>query len=82
MQTKLTLRIDQTLIEQAKWYARLNHKSLSMLVANYFLLLNSKKQKTLDKLELPPVVRSLAGTLGKKKLSVKDYHHHLEKKYL
>lgn len=82
MQTKLTLRIDSALIEQAKGYARLNHKSLSALVTHYFLLLNSKKQKTLDESELPPVVRSLAGSLGKKKLSVKDYHRHLERKYL
>lgn len=43
MQTKLTLTIEQDIIEQAKQYANAHGKSLSELVANYFKYLVERK---------------------------------------
>ena len=36
METKLTLRLDQTVINSAKKYAKVNQKSLSRLVEDFF----------------------------------------------
>jgi hypothetical protein len=36
MQTKLTLRLDDALIDRAKRYARRHDQSVSQLVANFF----------------------------------------------
>lgn len=43
MQTKLTLTIEQDILEQAKQYAHAHGKSLSQLVANYFKYLVERK---------------------------------------
>lgn len=48
MNTKLTLNIDQNIIEEAKSYAKNNSVSLSKLIENYLLSIttkDSKKQK-------------------------------------
>ena len=39
MQTKLTLRLEDSLIQQAKNYAKQHNKSLSQIVADYFHML-------------------------------------------
>ena len=41
MQTKLTLRLDDRLIRDAKHYARQSGKSLSQMVAEYFSAVTS-----------------------------------------
>ena len=61
MQTKLTLRLDDALINRAKSYARKSGKSVSQIVAGYFSLLNDKPEK--DTSEITPIVRSLKGSL-------------------
>ena len=43
MQTKLTLTLEQDVIEQAKRYASAHGKSLSELVSNYFKFLVERK---------------------------------------
>jgi len=43
MQTKLTLTLEQEIIEQAKQYASAHGKSLSELVTNYFKFLIERK---------------------------------------
>ncbi|MCX6337136.1 MAG: DUF6364 family protein, partial [Bacteroidetes bacterium] len=35
MDTKLTLKLEQQVIENAKIYAKMNHTSLSKLIENY-----------------------------------------------
>ena len=80
MQTKLTLRLDQDLIEQAKAYSAKHDKSLSQIVADYFALL--EEAPTGQALELTPLVSSLKGALRGSKVSEEDYHRHLEEKYL
>jgi hypothetical protein len=45
MQTKLTLRLDDELINREKSYAKKSGKSVSQIVAAYFSLLDSKPEK-------------------------------------
>ena len=45
MHTKLTLRIEEQLIEQAKSYATHTGKSVSQLVAEYFTLKKKLRKK-------------------------------------
>jgi len=80
MQTKLTLRLDDHLIEQAKSYAAQAGKSVSQVVADYFKMLTTEKPK----LSSPsaPITQSLRGLLRESKLDEKDYKKHLEGKYL
>jgi hypothetical protein len=49
VQTKLTLTLDQDIIEQAKRYASAHGKSLSELVSNYFKFLVERKPETEQK---------------------------------
>ncbi|MCP4668170.1 MAG: antitoxin [Deltaproteobacteria bacterium] len=80
MQTKLTLRLDESLIRQAKSFARKSGKSVSQVVADYFLLLE-EKPKEIDQ-DLTPIVRSLKGALRGAEIDVEDYRRHLEEKHL
>ena len=78
MQTKLTLRLEESLIRQAKHYAKQHGRSLSQVVADYFQMLTRQTQQA----EIPPITRSLVGMLEAKPLDVDDYKRHLEEKYL
>lgn len=59
MNTKLTLSIDQSVIEKAKQYARKKERSLSDLIENYLKALTSDDPLGED--ELSPTVKSLKG---------------------
>ena len=78
MQGKLTLRLDEFLIKQAKIYAKQHDKSLSQVVADYFQLLT----KEVETIETPPITQSLVGVLRNADVDVEDYKRHLEEKYL
>ncbi len=80
MQTKLTLRIEDQLIEQAKSYAAQAGKSVSQIVADYFKLLTSQKIKT--SVPSTPITQSLRGLLRESNLDEKTYKKHLEEKFL
>jgi len=78
MQTKLTLRLEDSLIQQAKIYAKQHNKSLSQVVSDYFqvLIQTAEREKT------PPITRSLIGVLESSDIDEDDYKRHLEDKYL
>jgi hypothetical protein len=77
METKLTLRLDEGLIEQAKGEARRRGSSLSRMVADYFKGMVSPAPSPQA---LPPITASLIGVLpGEGDRS--DYRKHLEEKY-
>ncbi|MFH0787377.1 MAG: DUF6364 family protein [Pseudomonadota bacterium] len=79
MQTKLTLRLDERLIREAKSLANRKGQSVSQIVANYF---HSLKEKPAEKqTNLTPIVKSLKGALRGTPLDLKDYHRYLEEKY-
>ena len=60
MNKKLTLTIDQSVIERAKKYARQKERSLSDLIENYLKALTTEEFSKQD--ELSPTVKSLKGS--------------------
>lgn len=76
MNSKLTLTIEQTVIEQAKKYAGRKGRSLSDIVENYLRALSSKEPEKQE--ELSPVVKSLKGSF--KAPDTFDYKKELGKK--
>lgn len=82
MHTKLTLRLDEQLIENAKVFAQQSGKSLSQIVADYFVQLGKSESNTQP---LPPITASLKGslhTINHQDNDKHDYHRYLEDKYL
>jgi Family of unknown function (DUF6364) len=80
MNTKLTLNIDQQVIEEAKFYAKNNSISLSKLIENYLLSLTRQNS---EKSKISPLVESLTGVISiAKNLDYKkEYGDYLSKKY-
>ncbi|MFV0565808.1 MAG: DUF6364 family protein [Flavobacteriaceae bacterium] len=60
MDKKLTLSLDQSVIENAKVYAKTNHTSLSKLIESYLASLTKRKQ---GKNPITPLVESLSGVI-------------------
>ena len=60
MKTKLTLTIEQTIIEKAKKYANVKGSSLSNLIENYPKAIT--KEDNIENSDLTPIVKSLKGT--------------------
>jgi dihydropteroate synthase len=60
MNTKLTLTIEQSVIDSAKRYARTKERSLSDLVESYLRLL--AKDVARNDIELTPTVKLLKGS--------------------
>lgn len=60
MNTKLTLTIEQSVIEKAKKYASGKGRSLSDIIENYLKIIT--KEEPEKEVELTPIVRSLQGT--------------------
>lgn len=79
MQTKLTLRLEEQLIEQAKFYAAQAGKSVSQMVAEYFKLLTAQNLKPSS--PVTPITQSLRGLLRESKLDEEDYKKYLEEKH-
>jgi hypothetical protein len=63
MTTKLTLSIDDHVVDSAKKYAKGKGKSLSGLIENYLRSITIKTSKEESDEELPPVLRQLRGSL-------------------
>ncbi|WP_299013476.1 DUF6364 family protein [uncultured Polaribacter sp.] len=59
MDSKLTLKLDKAVIEQAKAYAKEQQISLSRLIENYLSILTNKDKKE-DDFEISPYVKSIA----------------------
>jgi hypothetical protein len=78
MNTKLTLRLDTTLIQTAKREASRRGKSVSQMVGEFFAALTSRRSTNRD---LPPVTASLVGILKDRRLSESDYRKHLREKH-
>ncbi|MCD4773045.1 MAG: DUF6364 family protein [Bacteroidales bacterium] len=65
MNTKLTLTIEQALIEQAKKYAKGKGRSLSDIVGSYFKAI--VKEEGVVNMESTPIADSLRGSFKKPK---------------
>lgn len=81
MNSKLTLKLDNQVIERAKVYARKKNTSLSKLIKNYLTILTSGNNS--DSEGITPLVKSISGVLYNAKASdLKGaYKKHLSKKY-
>lgn len=79
MESKLTLKLDKNVINQAKTYAKDRNTSLSKLIENYLHTVTLKRKK---KAEVTPLVESLTGVIDlKEKDYRKDYADFLSQKY-
>jgi hypothetical protein len=77
MNTKLTLRMDDALIERAKLHSERSGKSLSRLVSDFFSAIDEPAAAG----AITPRVRSLVGALSSTTLTEDDYRRHLEEKH-
>ncbi len=80
MDNKLTLKLDNQVIEKAKIYARKKNTSLSKLVESYLQFLTSTDSPTE---EISPLVKSLSSVVNMPtNENYKDsYKKHLNKKF-
>jgi hypothetical protein len=60
MNTKLTLTIEQSIIDKAKKYARERERSLSDLIATYLKALTNETE--VNEEEISPMLKSLRGS--------------------
>ncbi len=61
MDIKLTLKLEQTIIEKAKIYAKSHKTSLSKLIENYLQNITNEKGK---EEKITPLVKSLSGIIS------------------
>jgi hypothetical protein len=76
MNTKLTLTIEQTIIEKAKKYAKVKGRSLSDIIENYLKAITT--EDNIESIDLTPIVKSLKGTF--KAPTNLDYKKELSKR--
>jgi len=60
MDTKLTLKLDKSVIDQAKHYAKSHNMSLSRLIESYLATVTEHEKK---EFEITPLVESLSGVV-------------------
>lgn len=82
MNTKLTLTIEQSIIEKAKKYANSKGRSLSSIIENY--LKSITNEEVVSDIELTPIVKSLKGSFkAPRNLNYKkELSKRLSEKYL
>ena len=80
MDTKLTLKLDQEVIEKAKRFAQGQQTSLSQLIENYLLNLTREEDSPFP---ISPLVKSLSGIIEFPASTDvrKAYREHLRQKY-
>jgi hypothetical protein len=83
MDTKLTLRLNDSVIERAKIYARSHKISLSKMIESYLDSLTKQNEEEKKKASITPLVESLSGVID---LPAdfdykKEYRSYLDEKY-
>ena len=80
MNTKITVNLNRSIIENAKDYAKENSVSLSKLIENY---LNSLTRKENSEKNISPLVKSLTGIIpsDSNEKNKDDYYEYLQQKY-
>ncbi len=83
MDTKLTLKLDATIIKEAKGYAQKKQQSLSSLVEQYFRFLTINQESESQFPEISPTIKQLSGiiTSSDSDKNKEEYTSFLEKKY-
>jgi dsDNA-specific endonuclease/ATPase MutS2 len=82
METKLTLRLDEEVIQRAKKYAASQKSSLSKLIESYLDSITKEKSE-MKNVEPTPLVERLSGVISfESDFNEKEtYHSYLEEKY-
>ena len=82
METKLTLRLNDSVIERAKTYAKSQRISLSKMIESYLDSLTREKDSD-SKISITPLVESLSGVINlPPDFDYKnEYADHLTEKY-
>ncbi|MEX0723124.1 MAG: DUF6364 family protein [Gracilimonas sp.] len=80
MKNKLTLRLDDKLIKNAKEHAKSKNTSVSQLVADYFKAIENQTKEGHS--GYSPITSSLIGVLDKSSVTEEDYKSYLEEKHL
>jgi hypothetical protein len=79
MDSKLTLKLNDSVIAKAKQYAKEYNISLSRMIENYLTAITKSKK---SKNEISPLVKNLTGVINlEDKVYRKDYTDFLSKKY-
>lgn len=79
MDTKLTIKLDQSVIQKAKAYAKAHNTSLSKVIENYLNVVVSEEPVDI---EITPLVQSLSGVISPPPHDYKkDYADYLREKY-
>lgn len=84
MNTKLTLTIEQEIINKAKKFAKENNRSLSDIIENYLKVITAEK-KIKNTRNDNPIVKSLRGSFKLPKEDIdykKELKENLAKKHL
>ena len=84
MDTKLTLKLDKFVIEQAKKYASSHKRSLSRIIEAYLKsLINQNKMNSEEDIEISPFVKSISsGVKIPANLDYKsEFLNHINEKY-
>lgn len=79
MKKKLTLRLDEDLIQRAKKEAERRGKSVSQMVADFFTVLEQNRIDEGDGEELSEYTRSMIGSI--EGVDEGDYYDYLEEKH-
>ncbi|MCZ7603443.1 MAG: DUF6364 family protein [Melioribacteraceae bacterium] len=79
MQTKLTLRIDEKVIEKAKRISRKRGKSISKMVSDFIQNEDRKENESVE--VYPPITKKLKGLIKEKEFKKDDYYNYLEEKH-
>ncbi len=69
MEAKLTLKLDQTIIQSAKQYAMTNNRSLSRFVEDYFRNLLSENE---PQRQFSPLVDELSDVISERDIETLD----------
>ncbi|MFN3640020.1 MAG: DUF6364 family protein [Flavobacterium sp.] len=81
METKLTLRLNEEVIQRAKLYASLHNISLSKMIESYLESITSVEASE-KKIFITPLVQSLSGVIKEPSEDYKTtYHKYLAEKY-
>ncbi len=78
MNTKLTLRMDESQVQRAKEEAARRGKSVSQMIGEFVDSLSSAPR---DEKKLPPITASLMGVLKGHRVSEADYKARLQEKH-
>jgi hypothetical protein len=83
METKLTLRLNENVIERAKIYARSHNISLSKMIESYLDSITKEKVQEGENTSITPLIESLSGVieLPEEFDYRNEYRDYLDKKY-